>query len=193
MFIFFHLLPTRMQITIHWLHICKCQKWRRMSDFSDRSRRDQFISAENLICAINKHPLPSSRSSAENYKFIFFSDFCEIGTLEWFWCQVNQSVLGILINNKSDWVTLINNKSDQLLLRFPPHCPGTVGSWLWSLISLINWYSRQILANLQRWATNESIEHWCALDYYWLKNEAKNRNGVDNVYVWNWGEGLSLI
>ena len=176
MFIFLHLLPTRMQITIHWLHICKCQKWRRMSDFSDRSRRDQFISAENLICAINKHPLPSSRSSAENYKFIFFSDFCEIGKLDWFWCQVNQSVLGILINNKSDWVTLINNKSDQLLLRFPPHCPGTVGSWLWSLISLTNWYSRQILANLQLWATNESIEHWCAwyslfLCYFVLKNE----------------------
>ena len=77
-----HILLTPMEIAIHWLHICKCQNWRRMSDFSDRSRRDQFISAENLISAINKHPLPSSRSSAENYKFIFFSDFCEIGTLE---------------------------------------------------------------------------------------------------------------
>ena len=132
MFIFLHLLPTRMQITIHWLHICKCQNWRRMSDFSERSRRDQFISAENLISTINKHPVPSSTafSSEKKLQNYIISDFCEIGKVDWFWCQVNQSVLGILINNKSDWVTLINNKSDQLLLRFPPHCPGTVGSWL---------------------------------------------------------------
>lgn len=29
----------------------------RMSDFSDRSRRDQFIREENLINTINKHPI----------------------------------------------------------------------------------------------------------------------------------------
>ena len=113
MFIFFHLLLTRMQITIHWLHICKCQKWRRMSDFSDRSRRDQFISAENLISTINKHPVPSSRSSAENYKFIFFLSSVKLASLIdsdvklirvcWgYWSIINQTeLLWSIINQTS--------------------------------------------------------------------------------------------
>ena len=113
MLIFFHLLLTRMQITIHWLHICKCQKWRRMSDFSDRSRRDQFISAENLISTINKHPVPSSRSSAENYKFIFFLSSVKLASLIdsdvklirvcWgYWSIINQTeLLWSIINQTS--------------------------------------------------------------------------------------------
>ena len=113
--IFCHLLPTRMQITIHWLHICKCQNWRRMSDFSDRSRRDQFISAENLISAINKHPLPSSTafSSEKNCKSTLFlisvklarlidSDVKLIRVCWGYWSIINQTeLLWSIINQTS--------------------------------------------------------------------------------------------
>ena len=115
MFIFLHLLPTRMQITIHWLHICKCQKWRRMSDFSDRSRRDQFISAENLISTINKHPVPSSTafSSEKNCKTTLFlisvklarlidSDVKLIRVCWGYWSIINQTeLLWSIINQTS--------------------------------------------------------------------------------------------